>query len=78
MNKQDTDEMNLLSLLCFGHKYHWKKLRKQGLVVGHDKESGHLRRIPLTTQQAKDYMTKTLEMRDNMAKELEGKKNEER
>ena len=69
MKKQETQELNELSLKCFGKKYEWKKLRTKGLVIGHDKESGHLRRTPLTAKQAKDYMVKTLEMREKIQQE---------
>lgn len=70
MKRSDNKELEDLSFVCFGKKYEWKKLTKKGLVIGHDKESGHLRRTPLTTQQAKDYMVKTLEMRKSMKEDM--------
>lgn len=70
MKREENEELEGLSLECFGKKYEWKKLTKKGLVIGHDKESGHLRRTPLTVQQAKDYMVKTLDMRKSMKEDM--------
>jgi hypothetical protein len=78
MDKKETEELNKLSLECFGKKYEWRKLRKKGLVIGHDKETGYIRRTPLTAKQAKDYMVKTLEMREATLKDMEETANESR
>lgn len=69
MKREDTEQLNELSLKCFGKAYEWRKLRRKGLVVGHDKETGYLRRMPLTVEQTKQYMEKTLEMRQKIEEE---------
>lgn len=69
MTREENTELETLSLECFGKKYEWRKLTRRGLVIGHDKESGHIRRVPLSPQQAKDYMVKTLEMRKKAQEE---------
>ena len=64
MNKKDTEYLNELSLKYFGKPYEWRKLRKQGLLIGHDRETGYKRRTPLGFKQIKQYMEKTIEMRE--------------
>lgn len=75
MTKKETEEFMELSLKCFGKKYDYKKLMKKGLIAGRDKDSGHIRRIPLTVEQTKNYMIKAIEMREAAIKDME-KKNE--
>lgn len=76
MDKKTNEELEKLSIECFGHKYYWRRLTKQGLTIGHDKQTGYLRRTKLSAQQAKDYMVKTLEMREAIKQEMEANKNE--
>ena len=64
-DKKTTQELNELSLLVFGKKYQWRKLRKQGIVFT-DGE-GQKRRMPLTVDGARQYMEKTLEMRKKIS-----------
>jgi len=71
MNKEDTQEMNELSLQVFGKPYHWRKLTKRGVDAGRDEELPYIiRRITMTAEQAKEYMLKTLEMRLRMKAEV--------
>jgi len=64
MKKEDTKELQDLSLVVFGNKHTWKKLTSRGLVLGTDKELPYVvRRIKLSNEQAKNYMLKTIEMR---------------
>ena len=71
VKKQDTQEMNELSLQVFGKKYTWKKLTKRGLDMGRDAELPYIvRRVALTNDQARDYMLKTLEMRLKVKEEV--------
>lgn len=73
MTREETQELCELSIECFGRPYEWRKLRRKGLVVGHDKETGYKRRIPLTVEQTKQYMVKTLEMRKAAREEHESR-----
>lgn len=78
MKREDNLEMEELSVKVFGKKYEWKKLTKRGLVIGRDKEALYkVRRTPLSNEQAKQYMIKTLEMREQVLKDMEEKKNGE-
>lgn len=69
MKRVEFDELCDLSLQCFGKAYEWRKLTRQGLLIGHDKETGYKRRTPLRPEQVKQYMIKTLEMRKKMEEE---------
>jgi hypothetical protein len=66
VKREEAEELRKLSLKCFGKPYEWQKLRRKGLVLGHDKETGYIRRMPLTVEQTRDYMIKTLEMREKI------------
>lgn len=70
MKKEETQELNELSLKTFGKMYEWKKLTTKGMVVGKDKDNGSWRRIKLTPEQAKQYMLKVLDMRNKVNEEL--------
>ena len=70
MKREEQDELCKLSIACFGKPYEWCKLRRKGLLIGHDKESGHKRRTPLTVEQVKQYMIKTLEMQQKIQEEI--------
>jgi hypothetical protein len=78
MTKQQFKELCDLSFLVLGHKYAWKKLRTKGLVSERQRAGrGFIaRRMPLSVEGVKHYLTKTLEMRANIQKEQEVNKNE--
>jgi len=74
MKKSETAEFNLLSVKVFGSPHAWQRLTKKGIVVGRDKDLPYVyRRVKLSPAQAKQYMIKTLEMREAMVKEIEEK-----
>jgi hypothetical protein len=78
MKKSETLEMNELSVKVFGKPHAWRKLTSKGIIVGRDKNPPYIhRRVQLSESQAKDYMIKTLEMRDAVIKEMEEQKNAE-
>ena len=71
MTKEETKEMNELSVQVFGKPYHWRKLTKRGIDAGRDEELPYIiRRITMSNAQAKEYMLKTLEMRLKMKAEV--------
>ena len=71
MKREDNKLMESLSTACFGEgkKYHWRKLTKAGVVVVQDNGKGQqeLRRVPLTVEQAKDFMLKKIKARQERA-----------
>lgn len=69
--KEETAELEALSLEVFGNKYEWQKLRRKGLV-SQSRQVGRgivSRRMPLTVEGAKHYMKTTLEMRKKIQEE---------
>ena len=73
MKKEDNLELMDLSVRAFGKKYAYKKLMQKGIILGTDKESGVVRRMPLTHEQAKDYLIKRMDIIENLRKDLEAK-----
>lgn len=76
MKKEDNKLMESLSTACFGEgkKYEWRKLTKRGVVVVQQNgERQELRRIPLTKNQAKDFMIKKIKARQERLKQKEEK-----
>ena len=81
MKKELTQELNNLSVECFGKPYEWRKLTRKGLITerqcvnpnGPNQPAFIARRIPLTPQGAKHYMQETLRMR----KQIQEEKNNE-
>lgn len=76
MNKEETQELEELSLKVFGKRYEWRKLRKRGINVG--KEGNGIRRMPLTVEGAKHYMNETLRIREQILKDMEKNKDEKK
>lgn len=71
MKREETKEFEELSLQCFGMKYHYKKLLKQGLR--YKDPHGVARRTPLTKEGCRFYMEQTLVQRAEIKKEMEEK-----
>ena len=77
MKKELTQELNELSLTCFGNRYAWRKLTRKGLVTarkcvnpnGPSAPAFVARRIPLTPKGAEHYMLETLRMREEVKKQ---------
>lgn len=84
MKKEETKELEELSLKVFGRKYAYRKLRTKGLALEQsiNKGTGNLgrvvRRMPLSPQGVKMYMEKTLAMREEIKKQQETQKDENR
>ena len=81
MKKEDTLELNELSVKTFGTANQWRKLTRKGLVTerqcvnpkGPSRPAYIARRMPLTPQGAKHYMLETLRMREEVKKDAEKK-----
>ena len=78
MKKEETQEMEELSLLVFGKRYAWRKLTKKGLITNRTAldETGRgmvVRRMPLTIEGARHYMKETIRMRKEMEEANEPK-----
>ena len=71
MKKEETKEFEALSLECFGMKYHYKKLMKQGLR--YKDPHGVTRRQPLTKEGCRFYMEQTLVQRVEIQRDMEEK-----
>lgn len=78
MKKEEFKELCELSEKVLGHKYAWKKLRSKGIVHAAKKigRGFTANRTPLSIAGVKHYLLTTLEMRENLQKELEAKNNE--
>jgi len=74
MTKKENKEMEELSLKVFGAKYAWKKLKKRGLGLGPQGRGVIGRRHAITIDGVKQYMLKTLEMREQIKKDNDGEK----
>lgn len=74
MKKEEARALNDLSVKWCGNPYAWRKLTKRGMVVGHDQETGYVRRMSLTPEQAKSYMEKAIEMRNKVLEEMKNEK----
>lgn len=73
MKKEDNLELMDLSVRAFGKKYAYRTLTRKGIILGTDKESGTIRRMPLTEEQVRDYLIKRIDMIENLRKDLEAK-----
>lgn len=83
MKKEEIKKFEALSEEVLGHKYHYRKLMRKGIVYerqcvnpnGPSRPAFIARRTPLTAQGVWAYMSQTKAMQAKMKKDLEDKEN---